>query len=97
MISNSGSKSVATSIITSNKENALTPECLYGLLPLGTFNIQFVFEQIRDYSPHQRFPKPRYDLYEVLSAWYQLTRENKVTILNGSTAEKISRSQLLIS
>ena len=73
----------------------MTPEHLYNLLPLGTFNIEFVFNQIRDYSPHQRFPKPKYDLYEILSAWYHLAKNNKVTILNGNTAEKSSRTKLL--
>jgi hypothetical protein len=66
----------------------MTKDCLYTLLPIGIFNIQFVINQIMDYSPHQRFPKPKYDLCEILGAWYDLTRENRIIIINGSTAEK---------
>jgi len=67
----------------------MTPEYLYSLLPQGYFNIEFIFNKIRDYSPHQRFPKPKYELYEVLNAWYELVTHNKVEILNSETAQKI--------
>jgi hypothetical protein len=66
----------------------MTAEFLYTLLPGGPFNIQFVFDQIRDYSPRQRFPKPKYPLHDMLNAWYELTRKDKIVIINGTTATK---------
>ena len=66
----------------------MSPDLLYSILPLGTFNIDYVFNIIRDYSPHQRAPTPKYDLCDVLSAWYELTRQNRLTIINSSTAQK---------
>jgi len=67
----------------------MTPTLLYSLLPTGSFDIEFVFNQIMDYSPHQRFPKPKYEYWEVLSSWYVLIKSNKVEILPKGTATKI--------
>ena len=67
----------------------MTPDFLYSILPSGSFNIEYIFNVVRDYSPHQRAPSPKYDLPDVLAAWYELTRQNRLTILNSNTASKL--------
>jgi hypothetical protein len=70
------------------QKEMLTPDSLYSLLPSGTFNIEFVFNQIMDYSPHQRFPRPRYDLYNMLNSWYVLLRKKRIVIVKQGIATK---------
>jgi hypothetical protein len=70
-----------------NMKEKITPDILYDMLPDGNFYIENTFNLLRNYSPTERFPKPKYDLYELLSAWYQLIIRGRV-LSDGHTASK---------
>lgn len=66
----------------------MTPEKLLMLLPDNQFYIRATFDKIREYSSSQRFPKPKYALWEMLSAWYILISTKKVSTEDGIVAIK---------
>lgn len=71
----------------------ITENELYSLLPEGQFNIESTMNLIRDYSPYQRFPHPKFELYEVLSVWYNLVRSGKVIVDDTGFARKIDSNE----
>jgi hypothetical protein len=69
--------------------NCITPDELYSKLPHGTFYYEHEFDVIRDYSPSQRFPKPKYELCDVLVAWYALIYDGRISVIDPGLAEKL--------
>jgi hypothetical protein len=65
----------------------MNPNELFDLLPDGEFYVEYTVNGIRQYDPKQRFPKPKYALYEILSAWYELIGQRRL-ITNGHMASK---------
>jgi hypothetical protein len=68
----------------------MTPEKLLKILPEGTFYISQTIDTIREYSPFQRFPKPKYALWEIYDSWYQLMTSNRLDTEDGIVAKKVS-------
>jgi hypothetical protein len=68
----------------------MTPEKLFAILPEGHFYISQTIDAIREYSPFQRFPRPKFALWEIYDAWYQLMTTNRLNTDDGITAKKVS-------
>jgi len=71
------------------KGKFITPDELYNKLPNNQFHIDLTLDNIREYSPYMRFPTCKYDLWEVLSAWYILVQTGRVEILEDEIAVKV--------
>lgn len=55
----------------------------------NSFVIEMEINRIREYSPNQRFPKPKYELFSVLNEWYRLVKAGLIYVNDAGVACKI--------